>query len=149
MKQTLIIFVFSLFVLNVTANNRPIKTKDCIEQSINKDKIKNTTITTHHFLECMDKDTYFPSFLVDKCKNILLNFCREIERKDVKSLNALYSLSHVAVKELNALQNEFFEHGSEIETAARECLAMDFHFIAKTYGFNQVDVEELIAPREW
>ena len=45
-------------------------------------------------------------------------------------------------------QNEFFENNSEIETGARECLAMDFEFVAKTYGYD-ADIEELIATREW
>jgi len=46
------------------------------------------------------------------------------------------------------LQEEFYENDSEIETAARECIAMDFEFIAKSYGF-EADSEELIATRDW
>ncbi|MPN01681.1 hypothetical protein SDC9_148892 [bioreactor metagenome] len=36
-----------------------------------------------------------------------------------------------------------------METAARECIAADFEAIAKAYGFEDADVEELIALREW
>ena len=38
---------------------------------------------------------------------------------------------------------------SEIETAARDCIAVDFEFISKSYGFIEADVEELIATRDW
>jgi hypothetical protein len=39
------------------------------------------------------------------------------------------------------LQQEFEEQGSEIETAARECIAADFEAIAKAYGFEDADVK--------
>ena len=45
-------------------------------------------------------------------------------------------------------EDEFFAQESEIETAAAECLAMDFLAIATAYGF-EADVEMLIATREW
>ena len=32
---------------------------------------------------------------------------------------------------------------------AREEMAEDFRFIARAYGFEDADVEELIAPRAW
>jgi hypothetical protein len=43
----------------------------------------------------------------------------------------------------------FYENDSEIETVARDCIGMDFEFIANAYGFENVDVEELIATRDW
>lgn len=94
-------------------------------------------------------DSYFPTFLVDKCKVILLNLCGEIEATKPKELDAFYKLTHAATNQLNGLEDEFFENNSEIETAARECLAINFEFIAVAYGFNNADIEELIATRDW
>ena len=48
----------------------------------------------------------------------------------------------------NTLGEAFYEHDSEIETVARECIAADFAFIASTYGFD-ADTEEMIATRDW
>jgi hypothetical protein len=62
---------------------------------------------------------------------------------------AAVSIDHAATERFNDLQQEFEEQGSEIETAARECIAADFEAIAKAYGFEDADVEELIALREW
>ncbi|GAB7087019.1 DUF5713 family protein [Marinifilum fragile] len=42
----------------------------------------------------------------------------------------------------------FCENDSEIETTAREIIAMDFYFIAQAYPFSKADIEELIARRE-
>jgi hypothetical protein len=60
----------------------------------------------------------------------------------------LYPLTHAATNAINDLENEFFDNNSEIETAARECLAVNFEYIATAYGF-EADIEELIATRNW
>ena len=56
--------------------------------------------------------------------------------------------AHHAVEAINALQTDFFEQNSEIETVARECLACDFELIAKQYD-QAIPIEEIIANREW
>ncbi len=111
-------------------------------------KLKNEKIIGYSFLKEMYGDQYFPNNLVDKGKNILINLCSKIENENPKTLDELYLLSHKATNEFNALQKEFEENDSEIETGARECIAMDFEFISKSYGFN-ADTEELIATRDW
>jgi hypothetical protein len=40
------------------------------------------------------------------------------------------------------LLDEFYENTSEIETAAREILKMDFDFISKVYGFG-ADIDRI------
>ena len=111
-------------------------------------EIQNKAILEHAFLADMYSNSYFPKFLVDKGKTILLELCAQIEKQAPKNLEALYQLTHAATIRFNELGDEFFENDSEIETAARECIAADFEFIAVTYGF-QPDTEALIAPREW
>ncbi len=124
------------------------KSQNSNNKMINQSELTNVKIKDYSFLECMYQDSYFPEFLVDKCKDILLQLCLEIESNKPNNLEELYKLTHSSTNKLNDLQNEFFENDSEIETGARECLAMDFEFIAKAYGF-EADVEELIATREW
>ncbi len=115
---------------------------------IEQKNLVNKKAQEYLFLDCMYSDSYFPTFLVDKCKDILLSLCVRIEDEKPSSLEALYVLTHASTNELNDLQNEFFENDSEIETGARECFGLDFEFIAKAYGFD-ADVEDLIATREW
>lgn len=110
--------------------------------------IMNDSLKDYKFLEGMYGDEYFPKFLVDKGKQILINLCLRIEQEKPKTLQDLYVLTHASVEEFNALEDDFMENGSEIETVARECIALDFEHIAKAYGFNP-DLEELIATRNW
>lgn len=108
---------------------------------------ENQAITSHNFLEEMYSDGYFPNVLVDKGKQILLELCVQIEAQKPSAEQVLV-LTHAATERFNDLAEEFYEHDSEIETAARDCIGMDFDFILKTYGYS-IDVEEAIAPRDW
>ncbi len=111
--------------------------------------ITNEAINSHKFLEDMYNDGYFPNFLVDKIKGILLDLCIQIEAKSPKSNEELYKLSHAATERINKLEDEFEENESELETGAREAMGADFDFIVLTYGFKDADLEEVIAPRDW
>ncbi len=111
--------------------------------------ITNKTILQYDFLRGMYNDGYFPNFLVDKIKKILLDVCQQIEQKNPKSDDELFTITHPAVELINDLEEEFEENDSELETEAREVMGADFDFIAKTYGFQDVDIEDVIAPRDW
>jgi Family of unknown function (DUF5713) len=110
--------------------------------------IQNEQLADYPFLGELFEDDYFPNAQVEKGKAILVRLCDEIERNRPADVTALYVLTHAATEEFNVLAVEFEEHGSEIETAARDCVATDFAEIAEAYGFN-ADIEELTATREW
>ncbi|MGB0861358.1 MAG: DUF5713 family protein [Saprospiraceae bacterium] len=116
---------------------------------MNQSDIQNEKIKTYQILAEMYSDDFFPNFLVDKCKSILLELCSKIEKETPKNLVELYELTHAATDRFNDMENEFYENNSEIETGARECIAVDFEYIAHAYGFDDADIEELIATREW
>lgn len=111
--------------------------------------LSNELVRNYAFLEDMYDDDYFPNKLVDKGKAILVELCFKIEDTKPKTLEDLYKLTHSATDQFNELQEEFEENDSEIETAARDCIGVDFEFIATSYGFEDADVEELIATRDW
>jgi len=117
--------------------------------TMNQHDIINDSIKDYSFLKAMYQDTYFPNLLVDKGKHILLELCSQIESKKPENLDSLYKLTQAATDKFNELEEEFEDNDSEIETAARECIAMDLEFIAKAYSFEEADIEELIATRDW
>jgi Family of unknown function (DUF5713) len=111
--------------------------------------VSNEQIERHAFLQCMYQNEDFPTNLVDKGKQILLRLSERIETEKPADESALYVLTHAATNQFNDLAEEFFDANSEIETAAAECIALDFEFIANAYGFDNADLEELIATRDW
>lgn len=110
--------------------------------------ITNAKVADYGFLEDMYADDYYPDFLVDKCREILVNLCVQIETWKPSTDAELFQLTHAATELINSLADEFDDHDSELETGAREALGKDFTFIAEAYGFD-VDTEEVMAPREW
>ena len=106
-------------------------------------------IDVSELLKGMYQDGYFPNFLVDKVRDVLLDACREIEAQSPSSLAELYSITCEATERINDLQEEFYANESEIETAARDDIAVSFGVIATTYGFPEADLEELVATRDW
>src|SRR6266536_3322280 len=71
--------------------------------------ISNKDLQDHKFLAGMYGDGYFPSFLVDKCKAILVRLCESIEKERPKGASALCVLTHAATEEVNRLAIEFEE----------------------------------------
>ncbi|MEL7498081.1 MAG: DUF5713 family protein [Planctomycetota bacterium] len=110
--------------------------------------ITNPKLDGYLFLDEMYRDDFFPNSLVDKGKAILVELCEQLETEKPMEAEEVFQLTHAATESFNDLQEEFYECDSEIETAARECIAADFEFITKAYGY-ELDVEELIAPRDW
>jgi hypothetical protein len=115
----------------------------------NQSELSNELLKDYSFLSGMYNDSYFPNHLVDKGKHILIDLCFQLEREQPNTLDELYKLTHSATDKFNDLQEDFEEHNSEIETVARDCIAIDFEFIAISYGFKDADIEELIATRDW
>ncbi|MEU9332773.1 DUF5713 family protein [Streptomyces sp. NPDC048290] len=111
--------------------------------------IAHEQASAREFLALLYGDTYFPQNLVDKGRDILVRLCERIETEPPADLDAFYTLTHAATEEFNALQEEFWAAGSEIETMARDEIAKDFWFIAQTYGFEGADLEEVVGPRDW
>ncbi|WP_131737448.1 DUF5713 family protein [Actinomadura roseirufa] len=111
--------------------------------------ITNERVAGREFLRLLYADEYYPDHVVDKGKAILLRLCERIEGERPADLTSLYTLTEAATEEFNALNEDFDAAGSEIETVAREEIAEDFWFIASAYGFEDADIEKLIAVRDW
>jgi hypothetical protein len=109
----------------------------------------NLKIDASKLLEGMYRDGYFPNFLVDKVRDVILDACREIEAENPKTYEDLYAITCRATEKINDLQEDFEENDSEIETVARDDIAVTFGYVAKTYGFPDADLEELVATRDW
>jgi hypothetical protein len=112
-------------------------------------RISNERVEGHSFLQCMDDEEFYPRGLVEKGRQILLRLSTRIENEMPADEAALYELTHAATEQFNDLAEQFYDANSEIETVAAECIALDFEFIARAYGFENADLEELIATRDW
>lgn len=106
-------------------------------------------IDKEKLLPGMYSDDYFPDHLVNKVRDIILGACSKIEEQNPKDLEELYSITCAATELINDLQDDFDDADSEIETVARDEISLAFVVVAKTYGFEDADIEKLVATRDW
>ena len=110
--------------------------------------ITNDKLKKYPFLKEMFEDDFYPNFLVEKARQILIHLCEDIEAEHPANDAGLFELTHAAVEEFNDLEPDFQENDSEFEAGAREAIEADFAFIVKAYGFD-VDLEDVLEPRNW
>lgn len=114
--------------------------------------LRHAELEARVFLAPMLADAYFPKNLVLRGQGILKDLCHGIEAAMEESMEVpteeILALTHQATEAFNDLATAFEDQGSSLETAAREAIAEDFAAIVKAYGYD-LDLEEVIAPREW
>lgn len=92
-------------------------------------------------------DEYFPNFLVDKVKELIQNVIDFLEagERDTEKVQSKFDEMTLAI---NALEEEFEENDSELETGARESIGETVQYILKWFDLD-FDVEDAIREREW
>lgn len=101
----------------------------------------------YQFLKGMYNDGYFPDFLVDKIREELEKVVAFLET-EVTDLALIQEKFDTMTLAINDLQEEFVENESEIETAARDCIATDVIEILKYFEID-LDVDDAIGERDW
>ena len=101
----------------------------------------------YKLLDEMYRDEYYPDFLVDKVKDEFQKVIDLLEGGETDT-EAIQQKLDEAVCGINDLQEAFGEHGSEIETVARECIAADAAYILEWFHIP-IDTEEAIRERDW
>ena len=101
----------------------------------------------YKLLEDMYQDGYFPDVLVDKIKALIQEVIAFLEtgERDLVKIQEKFDAMTLAV---NDLQEEFEEHGSEIETAARDSIGETGGYILQGFDLD-LDVEDAIGERDW
>ncbi|MTD39066.1 hypothetical protein GIX45_10520 [Erwinia sp. CPCC 100877] len=99
------------------------------------------------YLNDMYQDSYFPDFLVDKIKEILKGVVTILENGET-DITVIQPALDKATLAINELQQEFDDNNSEIETVARDSIAVTVEKFLKKYNIN-IDLEEALREREW
>lgn len=99
------------------------------------------------YLKYMYADSYFPNFLVDKVKAAILKV-EDFIKQGNHSLEEIQKSLDEMTLTINDIQEEFWEHNSEIETVARDSIGETVKKILKVYQIP-IDIEEAIRNRDW
>lgn len=99
------------------------------------------------FLKGMYQDSYYPKFLVDKIKDLLEQIVRYLEQGP-RPLEDIQVKFDEITRAINDLEDEFLKHDSEIETVARDSIALTVMDILDVYNVK-LDIEDALREREW
>lgn len=101
----------------------------------------------YKLLEDMYQDGYFPDVLVDKIKALIQEVIAFLEtgERDLVKIQEKFDAMTLAV---NDLQEEFEEHGSEIETVARDSIGETVGYILQWFDL-ELEAEDAIGERDW
>jgi methyl-accepting chemotaxis protein len=99
------------------------------------------------YVKEMYDDNYYPDFLVDKVKDAIQAAVVFIEEGS-RSSEEIQSAFDEMVLKINALQEEFEENNSCLETVARDSIGVTVENIIQYFAVD-IDVEEAIRNSEW
>ena len=99
------------------------------------------------YLVWMYEDGYFPNFLVDKVKVIIVDVVDYWESGE-HSLDDIQARFDNMTERINVLTDEFYENDSEFETVARDSIGQTVDHILKHYDID-IDRETAIRNRNW
>ena len=102
----------------------------------------------YRLLEEMYQDEYYPDFLVDKVKTELQKVIALLEEGETDTKSVQEKLDE-SVCAINALQEEFEEHDSEIETVARDCIGETVTYILDWFDIPIVKDEAAVWGRNF
>lgn len=99
------------------------------------------------YLEDMYKDGYFPDFLVDKVKLLLIEVVEYLQ-EEKRSIDEIQAKFDYITEKINRLDKEFYKNDSEIETVARESICHTIEYILKHFNVD-MDCETAVRRRQW
>ena len=95
----------------------------------------------------MVSDSYYPPFLVEKVRGEILSLIRLLEEGETDR-EAIQGELDRMTRAINDLKEEFDENNSEIETVARDSIAVTVRDILGWFGID-IDTETALRERDW
>ncbi len=95
----------------------------------------------------MFDDEYYPDILVAEVKQHVETFAKKVVK--AKSEGDIYHFAHEAVISINAMKPQFEDLDSSLDDTAADYIAEAMMMAAQAEGYMDIEMEELVANREW
>ena len=96
----------------------------------------------------MFDDEYYPDILVAEIKQYIQQFAKKVSRTDL-SAPEIYHFAHQTMIEINEMKPQFEDLESSLDDAAADSIAEAMMMVVQEAGYLDIEMEELIAHREW
>ncbi|UUM28986.1 MULTISPECIES: DUF5713 family protein [Acinetobacter] len=96
----------------------------------------------------MFDDEYYPDILVAEVKQHIQQFSKKVSRTDL-SETEIYRYAHQTLSEINEMKPQFEDLESSLDDTAADYIAEAMMMVVQDVGYLDIEMEELIANREW
>ncbi|APR69663.1 hypothetical protein GPS47_15690 [Acinetobacter haemolyticus] len=96
----------------------------------------------------MFDDEYYPDILVAEVKQHIHQFAKKVGRTDL-SESEIYRFAHQTMIEINEMKPQFEDLDSSLDDTAADYIAEAMMMVVQDVGHLEIEMEELIANREW
>ncbi|WP_273779478.1 DUF5713 family protein [Acinetobacter sp. GSS19] len=96
----------------------------------------------------MYDDDYYPDVLVDELKQLLRPFAKQVAKGGLSN-QAIYHEAHETIGKINKMKPKFEDCDSSLDDTAADYIAEAMMMVLQEAGYFDIEMEELIANREW
>ena len=96
----------------------------------------------------MFDDGYYPEVLVAEIRQYIIEFSRKIETSQ-KTQSEVYLLASATLSKINEMKAVFEDLDSGLDDTATDYIAEALMMVLQDAGYFEIDLEELVASREW
>lgn len=96
----------------------------------------------------MFDDSYYPQILVAEIKQYLVDFSNQISSSN-KTEYEIYQLANSTLIKINEMKADFEDLDSSLDDTATDYIAEAMMMVVQDAGYLDIDLEELVASREW
>ena len=96
----------------------------------------------------MFDDEYYPDILVAEVKQHIQQFSKKVAGSGISESDT-YRFAHQTLIEINEMKPQFEDLDSSLDDTAADYIAEAMMMIVQEAGYLEIEMEELIANREW
>ncbi len=96
----------------------------------------------------MFDDEYYPDVLVAEVRESIKKFAKKVAKSDL-SENDIYHFAQETIKEINKMKPQFEDLDSSLDDTAADYMAEAMMMVVQDQGYMDIEMEELVATREW
>ena len=96
----------------------------------------------------MFDDEYYPDILVAEIKQHIERFAKKVAKSNI-SETEIYHFANEVIAEISKMKPQFEDLDSSLDDSAADYIAEAMMMVVQDEGYMDIEMEELVANREW
>lgn len=96
----------------------------------------------------MFDDSYYPDILVAEVKQLIVQFSKKVAKADLTESD-IYHFANETIAFINKMKPQFEDLDSSLDDTAADYIAEAMMMAVQEVGYMDIEMEELVANREW